>query len=96
MLIREGRLQGIGKCLVREFRMVCHVMRGEISKDFFEGCRAILIDKDRNPKWEPSKIESISDEMVDRYFSKVDDAGGWEDLKLAVSSNLPAYAIAKL
>ncbi|KAL6502299.1 3-hydroxyisobutyryl-CoA hydrolase 1, partial [Orobanche hederae] len=48
--IREGRLQGIGKCLVREFRMVCHVMRGEISKDFVEGCRAILIDKDRNPK----------------------------------------------
>ncbi|KAL6550007.1 3-hydroxyisobutyryl-CoA hydrolase 1 [Orobanche minor] len=94
--IREGRLQGIGKCLVREFRMVCHVMRGEISKDFVEGCRAILIDKDRNPKWEPSKIESISDEMVDGYFSKVDDAGGWEDLKLAVGSNLPAYAIAKL
>ncbi|KAK6143060.1 hypothetical protein DH2020_023408 [Rehmannia glutinosa] len=94
--IREGRLQGIGKCLVREFRMVCHVMRGEISKDFVEGCRAILLDKDRNPKWEPSKVESISDEMVDRYFSKIDDEDDWEDLKLPVRSNLPAYAIAKL
>ncbi|KAH6813051.1 beta-hydroxyisobutyryl-CoA hydrolase 1 [Perilla frutescens var. frutescens] len=93
--IREGRLQGIGKCLVREFRMVCHVMLGEVSKDFVEGCRAILLDKDRNPKWEPSKLELISDEMVDRYFSKVDD-DGWEDLKLPVSSKLPAYAIAKL
>ncbi|XP_042017921.1 3-hydroxyisobutyryl-CoA hydrolase 1-like [Salvia splendens] len=93
--IREGRLQGIGKCLVREFRMVCHVMLGEVSKDFVEGCRAILVDKDRNPKWAPSKLESISDEMVDRYFSKVDDAD-WEDLKLPVNSRLPAYAIAKL
>ncbi|KAH6767568.1 beta-hydroxyisobutyryl-CoA hydrolase 1 [Perilla frutescens var. hirtella] len=93
--IREGRLQGIGKCLVREFRMVCHVMLGEVSKDFVEGCRAILLDKDRNPKWEPSKLELISDEMVDRYFSKVDD-NGWEDLKLPVSSELPVYAIAKL
>ncbi|XP_057800284.1 3-hydroxyisobutyryl-CoA hydrolase 1-like isoform X1 [Salvia miltiorrhiza] len=93
--IREGRLQGIGKCLIREFRMVCHVMRGEVSKDFVEGCRAILFDKDRNPKWEPSKLELISDEMVDRYFSKVDD-GDWEDLKLPINSNLPAYAIAKL
>ncbi|KAL1540043.1 3-hydroxyisobutyryl-CoA hydrolase 1 [Salvia divinorum] len=93
--IREGRLQGIGKCLVREFRMVCHVMLGEVSKDFVEGCRAILLDKDRNPKWAPSKLESISDEMVDRYFSKVDDAD-WEDLKLPVSSRLPAYAMAKL
>ena len=43
----------------------------------------------------PSKLESISDEMVDRYFSKVDDAD-WEDLKLPVNSRLPAYAIAKL
>ncbi|KAL0346494.1 UNVERIFIED_CONTAM: 3-hydroxyisobutyryl-CoA hydrolase 1 [Sesamum calycinum] len=93
--IREGRLQGIGKCLVREFRMVSHVLRGEISKDFIEGCRAILLDKDRNPKWEPSNIESISDGMVDLYFSKVNDRD-WEDLKLPVRSNLPAYAIAKL
>ncbi|KAK4416123.1 3-hydroxyisobutyryl-CoA hydrolase 1 [Sesamum alatum] len=93
--IREGRLQGIGKCLIREFRMVSHVLRGEVSRDFIEGCRAILFDKDRNPKWEPSNIESISDEMVDRYFAKVNDSD-WEDLKLPVRSNLPAYAIAKL
>ncbi|KAL1546561.1 3-hydroxyisobutyryl-CoA hydrolase 1 [Salvia divinorum] len=93
--IREGRVQGIGECLVREFRMVCHVILGEFSKDFVEGCRAILFDKDRNPKWAPSKLESISDEMVDRYFSKLDEVG-WEDLKLPVNSKLPAYAIAKL
>ncbi|KAL6560428.1 hypothetical protein OROGR_003987 [Orobanche gracilis] len=48
--IREGRLQGIGKCLVREFRMLSHAMRGEVCKDFAEGCRAILLDKDQNPK----------------------------------------------
>ncbi|KAM7465078.1 hypothetical protein LguiB_012640 [Lonicera macranthoides] len=93
--IREGRLQGVGQCLVREYRMVCHVMRGEVSKDFIEGCRAILLDKDRNPKWNPSKLEQISDEMVDCYFSKVDDEE-WEDLKLPPRSNLPAHAIAKL
>ncbi|KAK4488588.1 hypothetical protein RD792_004354 [Penstemon davidsonii] len=93
--IREGRLQGIGKCLVREFRMVCHVLRGEVSKDFTEGCRAILLDKDKNPKWEPSKIELVSDEMIDRCFSKVKD-DGWEDLQLPVRSDLASYAIAKL
>ncbi|CAA0842490.1 3-hydroxyisobutyryl-CoA hydrolase 1 [Striga hermonthica] len=93
--IREGRLQGIGKCLAREFRMVCRVLRGDISKDFVEGCRAILIDKDRNPKWEPSNLESISKEMVERYFAKGNE-DDWEDLKLPVNSNLPAYAIAKL
>ncbi|XP_049389250.1 3-hydroxyisobutyryl-CoA hydrolase 1-like [Solanum stenotomum] len=33
---REGRLQDVGSCLIREYRMVCHVFRGEFSKDFFE------------------------------------------------------------
>ncbi|GLT89300.1 hypothetical protein SLE2022_072880 [Rubroshorea leprosula] len=93
--IREGRLQGVGQCLICEYRMVCHVMLGELSKDFFEGCRAILVDKDRNPKWQPSKLELINDSMVDRYFSKVNDKE-WEDLKLPARSNLPASAISKL
>ncbi|KAL3815201.1 hypothetical protein ACJIZ3_016469 [Penstemon smallii] len=87
--IREGRYQGIGQCIVREFRMICHVLRGDISTDFYEGCRAILLDKDGNPKWEPSKIELVTDEMVDRYFTKIDE-DDWDDLVL------PAFAFSKL
>ncbi|XP_030967613.1 3-hydroxyisobutyryl-CoA hydrolase 1-like [Quercus lobata] len=93
--IRQGRLQGVGQCLVREYRIASHVMQGKLSRDFFEGFRAILLDKDKNPKWEPSKLELVSDDMVDSYFSMMDDEG-WEDLKLPARSNLPAYAIAKL
>ncbi|KAF5732811.1 Beta-hydroxyisobutyryl-CoA hydrolase 1 isoform 1 [Tripterygium wilfordii] len=93
--IREGRLQGIGQCLIREYRMVCHVLRGEVSKDFFEGCRALLLDKDKNPRWEPSKLEHVRDDKVDLYFEKVNNEE-WEDLKLPPRSNLPGYAIAKL
>lgn len=93
--IREGRLQGVGQCLIREYRMVCHVMRGEVSKDFFEGCRALLLDKDKNPKWQPSKLELITDNMVNQYFSPLDD-GDWEDLKLPPRPSLPVHAIAKL
>lgn len=93
--IREGRLQGVGQCLVREYRMVCHVMRGEVSKDFFEGCRAILIDKDKNPKWNPSRLDQVSDNMVNHYFTRVDDEE-WMDLKFPPRSNFPASAMAKL
>ncbi|CAJ1948675.1 unnamed protein product [Sphenostylis stenocarpa] len=94
-LIREVRLLGIGPCLVLEYRIVCHILKGHYSKDFFEGCRAILIDKDRNPKWEPSKLELLSDSDVDRYFSKLHDEE-WEDLQLPKRFNLPTYAISKL
>ncbi|OAY38989.1 3-hydroxyisobutyryl-CoA hydrolase 1 [Manihot esculenta] len=93
--IREGRLQGVGQCLVREYRMVCHVMQGKLSKDFLEGCRAILIDKDKNPKWDPPKLEFISNSMVEQYFSKIDDEE-WEDLQLPARFHLPGYAAAKL
>ncbi|XP_013635386.1 PREDICTED: 3-hydroxyisobutyryl-CoA hydrolase 1-like [Brassica oleracea var. oleracea] len=94
--IREGRLQGVGKCLIREYRMVCHVLKREISKDFVEGCRAVVIDKDRNPKWEPRSLEEMKDNMVERYFERVDEEDGWEDLKLSPRKNLPALIIAKL
>ncbi|WVZ49062.1 hypothetical protein U9M48_000443 [Paspalum notatum var. saurae] len=79
--IREGRTQTIGECLRREYRMVCHVLRGDFSRDFFEGSRAILIDKDPNPKWMPSQLEQVHEEAVEQYFSKIDHP--WcEDLNL--------------
>lgn len=46
-------------------------------------------------QWEPSKLELVSDEMVNWYFSKVDEEDV-ADLKLPTRSNLPAHAIAKL
>nr|GEZ30957.1 3-hydroxyisobutyryl-CoA hydrolase 1-like [Tanacetum cinerariifolium] len=93
--IREGRLQGVGQCLIREYRMICTVFQGKFSRDFSEGYRALLLDKDKNPKWEPSKLELVSDSMVDCYFAALDDKD-WEDLKLPARSNLPSYAISKL
>ncbi|KMT17368.1 hypothetical protein BVRB_2g038240 [Beta vulgaris subsp. vulgaris] len=93
--IREGRLQGVGQCLMREYRMVCHVLRGQVSRDFSEGCRAILVDKDKNPKWSPCRLDLVTDDMVDHYFSRV-NGEEWTDLKLPARSNLPASAMAKL
>ncbi|XP_076894587.1 3-hydroxyisobutyryl-CoA hydrolase 1-like [Bidens hawaiensis] len=95
--IREGRLEGVGQCLIHEYRLVCTVMQGKYSRDFFEGCRALLIDKDKNPKWNPSKLEFVSKDMVDHYFEPLDDKD-WQDLKLPArsKSNLPSYAISKL
>ncbi|KAK9913159.1 hypothetical protein M0R45_036983 [Rubus argutus] len=86
--IREGRTQGVGESLVREYRMVCHIVQGKLSKDAAEGVRAILVDKDMNPKWEPSKLELITDQMVEHYFGKLDDDGVWKELKLPARPNL--------
>ncbi|CDY71268.1 BnaCnng72120D [Brassica napus] len=71
--IREGRFQEVGECLIREYRMVCHVLKGELSKDLVEGCRAVVIDKDRKPKWKPRRLEQVTDNMVDQYFKRMDE-----------------------
>jgi enoyl-CoA hydratase len=39
--------------------------------DFIEGVRATIVDKDRNPKWRPDKIEEVTPEIVDRHFKSV-------------------------
>ncbi|CAN6372716.1 unnamed protein product [Urochloa humidicola] len=79
--IREGRTQTVSECLRREYRMVCHIVRGDYSRDFFEGCRAILVDKDQNAKWMPPRLEQVHEKAVEQYFSKINDPE-WEDLNL--------------
>jgi hypothetical protein len=36
-----------------------------------EGVRALVIDKDNAPKWNPATLEEVSDEMVERFFTPV-------------------------
>eukprot|EP00250_Pteridium_aquilinum_P010699 c19574_g1_i1 orf=564-1679(+) len=66
--IRMARQESLPNCLKREYRMSCQAISGNVSKDFYEGVRAHLIDKDHNPKWSPAYLELVSDDMVDAYF----------------------------
>jgi enoyl-CoA hydratase len=41
--------------------------------DFIEGIRAQIVDKDRNPRWRPEKLEQVTADIVDRHFESVGD-----------------------
>jgi enoyl-CoA hydratase len=54
--------------LAREYRAALEVFR---SDDFREGVRAAVIDKDRNPKWSPPRVEDVTPEMLARYLAPI-------------------------
>lgn len=66
--IREGRKQTLQECLKKEFRLTINILRSVASGDVYEGIRAISIDKDNAPKWEPPTLEEVSDEKIERVF----------------------------
>jgi enoyl-CoA hydratase len=68
-LLRLARSSSsLEQCLVREYRAALEVFASE---DFREGVRAAVIDKDRNPRWSPSRIEDVTPEIVAPYFAEI-------------------------
>lgn len=63
--LRRGKTMTRAECLRMEFRMASRILEG---KDFQEGVRAVLIDKDNQPKWQPSKLEDVKAEDIEAYF----------------------------
>ncbi len=72
--IRRGRSMGLSDELRMERDMVrhCfhadHLSRRGAQTDTAEGIRALVIDKDRQPKWLPATIEEIRPDMVTPFF----------------------------
>jgi enoyl-CoA hydratase len=56
--LRYARELSLRECLAMEFRLANRVLP---SHDFREGVRAALVDKDRNPKWQPSSLAGVRD-----------------------------------
>jgi len=67
-LQRRGRTLAFGECMRTEYRVVSRVVRGH---DFYEGIRAVIIDKDQAPNWWPSALAAVSEAEVERHFAPV-------------------------
>ena len=77
-LRRGASCQSIGEDLKMEYRMSTACLRP--NSDFFEGVRAMLVDKDRSPKWNPPTAEEVSTEMIEEFFAPIRGGGyEWEE-----------------
>ncbi|TMW63856.1 hypothetical protein Poli38472_002797 [Pythium oligandrum] len=64
--MRQGAVKNCAECFQMEYRIATRMME---NPDFFEGVRAVIVDKDKSPKWRHKDITQVSQEEVTRYFA---------------------------
>jgi enoyl-CoA hydratase/carnithine racemase len=60
--------------LEMDYRLACRFLEDH---DFYEGVRAVVIDKDNAPAWNPSRIADVTRDRIERYFA-VDANLNWK------------------
>lgn len=63
--LRSGKRLSLADCFRRELGLMRRCFE---HGDVLEGVRALLIDKDKRPRWQPGRIEEVGESIVDRFF----------------------------
>jgi enoyl-CoA hydratase len=63
--------------MAMEYRIGARVVQRH---DFLEGVRAVIVDKDNAPKWDPPTLEAVSEELLDGIFASLPSEEAWSPL----------------
>ncbi|MCH7628967.1 MAG: enoyl-CoA hydratase/isomerase family protein [Proteobacteria bacterium] len=63
--------------MVMEYRIASRVLT---RPDFAEGVRAVIVDKDNAPKWDPATPEGVTDDLIDSIFAPLGASEEWKPL----------------
>ena len=78
---RQLRLGGAMKTfadnMAMEYRIGARVVQRH---DFLEGVRAVIVEKDNAPKWDPSTLEGVTEAMLDGIFAALPSVEEWTPL----------------
>lgn len=64
--IRKSKNSDLRAVLEMDYHLACAFLE---DADFYEGVRAVVIDKDNAPKWQPESIGALTPTIVDSYFT---------------------------
>jgi enoyl-CoA hydratase len=77
-LIREGaRRTSFAEEMTVEYRLAVRMTRRH---DFIEGVRAVIVDKDNAPRWDPRGLAGVTDAMLDELFAPLPAGEEWTPL----------------
>ncbi len=74
--VRRGAALDFEDAMKVEFRIVSRIGDGH---DFYEGVRAVIIDKDNQPRWQPASLEELDPVVIERHFASL----GERELEIA-------------
>lgn len=63
--------------MVMEYRIAARVL---VRPDFTEGVRAVIVDKDNAPQWNPATPEGVTDDLLDAIFAPLPASEEWKPL----------------
>jgi enoyl-CoA hydratase len=72
-----GQAKNFADHMALEYRIGARVVQ---RPDFLEGVRAVIVDKDNAPKWNPPTLEGVSEAMLDSIFAPLPSAEEWSPL----------------
>jgi len=64
--ITNGKQLNLEEVFQSELNLSCQCC---IHPDFAEGVRALLVDKDLSPKWQPASLDAVTQKWIDSYFT---------------------------
>ena len=64
--VRRGKAWDFDTCMRMEFRIVSRIIHGH---DFYEGVRAVIVEKDNKPRWQPATLAEVGEADVERHFA---------------------------
>jgi enoyl-CoA hydratase len=77
-LIAAGaRRQAFADEMAAEYRVSARMVHRH---DFIEGVRALIVDKDNAPRWEPDMLGDVTEEMLDAIFAELPSDEEWTPL----------------
>ena len=76
-LAQSAQLPDFAANMVMEYRIGARVLT---LPDFAEGVRAVIVDKDNNPQWNPATPAGVTEAMVDAIFAPLPADEEWKPL----------------
>ena len=76
-LAESLKLTDFADNMAMEYRIASRVL---VRPDFAEGVRAVIVDKDNSPKWDPATAEGVTDALIDAIFAPLPAQEEWKPL----------------